>query len=171
MTFDPAKFRETMRLWATGVTVVTAKHGDLMRGITVSSFTSVTLEPPLILVCIQKHVETVPVIMDSGAFAVSMLGEGQNHISNLFAGYGDPPLAEGENYFDRVAVQYAATGSPIIGEAMGWVDCKVHQTYDGSTHHIFIGEVMAASGQPESGSLEPLLYHNRKYREFAPHDE
>lgn len=167
MTYDAHTFRETMRLWATGVTVISAKHGDTMRGITVSSFTSVTLEPPLMLVCIQKHVETVPVILESGAFSVSMLGEGQEAISNTFAGFGEP-LAEGENYFDRLNVIYAETGSPILADAMGWLDCKLHQTYDGNTHHIFIGQVVAASGHNPEGVQAPLLYHNRQYRKFAP---
>jgi len=164
MTFDPILFRHTMRLWATGVTVVTARSGELMRGTTVSSFTSVTLEPPLILVCLQKITDTAQAILESGAFAVSMLGEGQEHLSNLFAGY--VPLEPDQDRFEGIPLHVAATGSPIITEAMGWLDCKLHAAHDGSTHHIFIGQVVAASDQGE-GSPPPLLYHNREYRKLA----
>lgn len=166
MAFNADQFRATMRLWATGVTIVGARGGDgqTLRGMTASSFTSVTLDPPLILVCLQKDTETSDCILETGSFAVSMLGEGQEEISNLFAGF--VPLAEDENRFDRMQVKYATTGAPILANAMGWLDCKVYQTYDGSTHHIFIGEVVEASGQGEE-VLRPLLYYNRDYRQLG----
>ncbi|MFP4323789.1 MAG: flavin reductase family protein [Anaerolineales bacterium] len=164
MSFDPQIFRETMRLWATGVTVVGAKSGDTLRGTTVSSFTSVTLEPPLILVCLQKHVETAEAIVESGHFAVSMLGEDGAQISNIFAGYSDlPPDAD---RFSAVPLIFAASGSPIIEGAMGWLDCRLHEIYDGSTHHIFIGEVLQASGQSEPVQ-RPLIYYNRGYHQLG----
>jgi len=154
-----------MRMWATGVTVVAAKHGDTLRGITVSSFTSVTLEPPLVLVCIQKQTESAATILQSGAFAVSMLGEGQQEVSNLFAGF--VPIPNEANRFDGIDLIFAETGSPILAQAMGWLDCKLHATHDGSTHHIFIGEVVQASGQPEDGVRKPLLYYDREYRQLG----
>jgi flavin reductase (DIM6/NTAB) family NADH-FMN oxidoreductase RutF len=165
MPFDPAVFRHTMRLWATGVTVVGSAYNGELNGMTVSSFTSVTLEPPLVLICIQKTAETAETILQSRAFSVSMLGEGQEDISNLFAGY--VPLAEGENRFNRVKVCYAETGSPIIADAMGWLDCQLHAVQDGSTHHIFIGEVVAASDEPEH-PIAPLIYYHRNYRKIEP---
>ncbi|NJL95344.1 MAG: flavin reductase [Anaerolineae bacterium] len=164
MSFDPTRFRHTMRLWATGVTVVSAQHGPLRRGTTVSSFTSVTLEPPLVLVCLQKSTETADVIHNSGAFAVSMLGEGQEAISNRFAGYGDlPPEVD---RFSDMDVMTAETGAPILAAAMGWVDCRLHARQDASTHWIFMGQVVAASGQPEHAPY-PLIYYNREYRQIA----
>ena len=165
MTFDAQTFRQTMRLWATGVTIVAAKHDGIMRGITVSSFTSVTLDPPLILVCIQKRTEAAEAIRRSGAFAVSMLGEEQQDISNLFAGFG-PELPEGANYFDGLDVIFAESGSPILAAAMGWLDCKVHATHDGSTHDIFVGEVLEASGKSET-LKRPLLYYDTEYRQLG----
>lgn len=164
MAFDSTLLRHTMRLWATGVTVVTAQHDNQMRGMTVSSFTSVTMEPPLILICLQKQTETAQAVLDSGSFAVSMLGEEQREISNLFAGFVE--LAEDEDRFDRIEVALASTGSPIIKGAMGWIDCKVHATHDGSTHYIFVGEVVAASGESEHNQM-PLIYYNRDYRRFV----
>lgn len=165
MTFDAMTFRKTMRLWATGVTIVAASYDGIMRGITVSSFTSVTLDPPLILVCIQKHTEAADAIRESGCFAVSMLGEGQQDISNLFAGFG-PPLVEGANYFDDLNVIFAESGSPILADAMGWLDCRVHATHDGSTHDIFVGEVLEASGKSEEFK-RPLLYYDTEYRQLG----
>lgn len=166
MTYNPDKFRQTMRLWATGVTIVAAQYGAEMRGLTVSSFTSVTLEPPLVLVCVQKKTEAAQTILDAGAFSVSMLGQGHEWLSNLFAGL--TPIPEGSNRFDGIPVIYAATGSPIIADAMGWLDCKLHDTYDGSTHYIFIGQVVEASGQPPDGVIkQPLLYYNREYHKFG----
>jgi flavin reductase (DIM6/NTAB) family NADH-FMN oxidoreductase RutF len=113
MTFDATTFRQTMRLWATGVTIVAANHDGIMRGITVSSFTSVTLDPPLILVCIQKQTEAAQAIREGGYFAVSMLGEGQQDISNLFAGFG-PELPDGANYFDDLNVIFSESGHPAL---------------------------------------------------------
>lgn len=161
MPFNPTNFRHTMRLWATGVTIVTAEHAGLKRGMTVSSFTSVTLDPPLILVCLQKATETADLIYASKNFAVSMLGEHHQEISNLFAGF--VPLAEGQDRFEGIKLHYAETGSPILSDAMGWLDCKLHAVHDGSTHHIFIGEVLAASGEAEHHAM-PLIYYNREYR-------
>jgi flavin reductase (DIM6/NTAB) family NADH-FMN oxidoreductase RutF len=167
MSYDPDKLRQTMRMWATGVTIVSTQADSRRLGMTVSSFTSVTLEPPLILVCIQKHLPTAQAILESQAFAVSMLGQEHEGLSNRFAGF--TPLAEGEDRFDGVAVQIAQTGAPILQEAMGWLDCRLHSVLDGSTHHIFMGQVVEASGYPAEGQIEaPLLYYNRGYRTLAP---
>ena len=161
MALDPETLRQTMRLWATGVTVVAARHGELMRGMTVSSFTSVALEPPLILICIQKNTEATEAILKSQCFSVSILADGQEDVSNLFAGYG-PVLLEEANRFDHLKLIYAETGSPILADAMGWLDCRIQAILDGSTHHIVVGEVVQASGEPETMQT-PLLYFNRDY--------
>ena len=164
MSFDPTLFRYTMRLWATGVTVVsTARNGKLC-GMTVSSFSSVTLEPPLILICLQKSSATTGAIMASGFFAVSMLAEGQDAISNRFAGL-DPTVAD-DSRFEGLDVIYAQTGAPILADAMGWLDCTISQVWDGSTHHILLGKVAAASGE-EDHHPKPLLYYNREYRRLG----
>jgi flavin reductase (DIM6/NTAB) family NADH-FMN oxidoreductase RutF len=164
MAFNPDTFRKTMRLWATGVTIVTTAHEGVLRGLTVSSFTSVTLEPPLILVCLQKKTETAQLVAQSGIFAVCMLGEASAHLSDLFAGF--TPTPAGVNRFDGLPLITASTGAPIFAEAMGWLDCRVHSVLDGSTHHIFMGEVLEASGGDESAP-RPLLYYNRAYRKLA----
>lgn len=162
-TLDSQKLRQTMRLWATGVTIVTSRDGETLLGMTVSSFTSVTLEPPLILVCLQKTTITAAAILASNAFAVSMLGQGHEDVSNLFAGLTE---IDGDR-FDQVAHHFATTGSPIISGAMGWLDCQLHTIHDGSTHHIFMGEVVEASGKPDTFK-EPLIYYDREYRKIEP---
>jgi flavin reductase (DIM6/NTAB) family NADH-FMN oxidoreductase RutF len=157
---EPALMRETMRLWASGVSVVTSAYGDERSGLTVSAFNSLSLQPPMILICLHKDSHTIPLIEQSGVFAVSFLNGDQAHLSDRFA--GRTPLGEGEDRFTGVETFTAATGSPIIGGAIGWVDCKVASKHDGSTHWIYIGEVHATG--KNTLVTDPLLYFNRAYR-------
>jgi flavin reductase (DIM6/NTAB) family NADH-FMN oxidoreductase RutF len=165
MAYDSEKLRQTMRMWVTGVTVVGAKDGGRLYGMTVSSFTSVTLEPPLVLVCLQKRLETAQAVFNSRAFSVSMLGQGQEGLSSRFAGI--TPLAEGEDRFDGVALHFAEGGSPILKDSLAWLDCQVEAIHDGGTHQIVIGRVLEASGHEPGHDSDPLLYYNRAYRRFA----
>ncbi|MDX2137228.1 MAG: flavin reductase family protein [Chloroflexota bacterium] len=157
---EPALMRETMRLWASGVSVVTSAHGNERSGLTVSAFNSLSLQPPMILICLHKDSQTIPLIEQSGVFAVSFLSSTQTHLSDRFA--GRVPLGEGEDRFTGVETFTAATGAPVIAEAIGWVDCKVASKHDGSTHWIYIGEVYATGQNPVNS--DPLLYFNRAYR-------
>jgi flavin reductase (DIM6/NTAB) family NADH-FMN oxidoreductase RutF len=157
---DPQALRETMRLWASGVSVVTTAHGEQRSGLTVSAFNSLSLQPPMVLICLHKDSHSIPMIDESGVFAVSFLNSEQQIISDRFA--GRIPFAEGEDRFTGVLTHIAATGSPIISDAIAWVDCKVASKHDGSTHWIYIGEVQA-TGQ-NSLTTAPLLYFDRAYR-------
>lgn len=161
MTLDQA-MRETMRLWACGVTVVTTADGTHQAGMTASSFTSISLEPPLILVCLHKESETSKLVKETGVYAVSILGVDQAHLSSQFAGYVDLP--EGADRFHNVETFTSETGSPILKDAIAWMDCKVFGVQDGSTHWIFVGQVIATGRKPDP--VWPLVYHNRSYREF-----
>jgi flavin reductase (DIM6/NTAB) family NADH-FMN oxidoreductase RutF len=151
-----------MRLWATGVSIVTSAHEGEQSGLTVSAFNSLSLTPPMILVCIHKDSHTIPFIDQSGVFAVSFLNSDQAHLSDRFA--GRVPFAEGEDRFTGVPVFTAETGSPIIQDAIAWVDCKVAMKHDGSTHWMYIGEVVA-TGQ-NAAATAPLLYFDRQYRQM-----
>lgn len=157
---DPQALRDTMRMWASGVSVVTTAHGEVRSGLTVSAFNSLSLQPPMVLICVHKDSHSIPVIDDSGVFAVSFLNADQQGISDRFA--GRVAFAEGEDRFTGVATHIAATGAPIIAEAIAWVDCKVALKHDGSTHWIYIGEVQA-TGQ-NTLAVAPLLYFDRAYR-------
>lgn len=164
MSITPDAVKATLRLWASGVTIVTTATPDHRAGTTASSFTSVSMEPPLILVCLYHGVEITKQIEANGHFAVSILGDGQSDLSTQMAGFS--PIPEGEDRFYGFDWHIAATGSPIYSEAAGWLDCKLHTIYDGSTHKIIVGEVVA-TGRSEQDT-PPLIYFNRGYRQIKP---
>jgi flavin reductase (DIM6/NTAB) family NADH-FMN oxidoreductase RutF len=160
MSVDPETMRKTLRLWSCGVTVVTSKHGEERSGMTASSFTSIALEPPLILVCLYKDTLTSRLILASQQFAVSILGESQEAASAQFAGFAELP--EGEDRFYQMDTFTGQSGILLLSDAIAWLECNVYATYDGGTHHIFVGEVTAADRKDDP--VLPLVYHNRGYR-------
>ena len=157
MTFHPNDFKRAMSQFASGVTVVTTKHGDTPIGITASSFTSLSLDPPLVIVSLDKKLFTHNVIAESGFFAVNVLSARQLDLGMRFAGM----KPEIKDRFAGINVRTAATGSPILPNSLAWVDCKVWNMYDGGDHTIFVGEVKDLS---VSDYDMPLLYHNRLWR-------
>jgi len=157
MTFDPNEFKRAMAQFASGVTVVTTKHGDTPIGITASSFTSLSLNPPLVLVSLDKKLFTHNVIAESGVFAVNVLSARQWELGMRFAGL----KPEIKDRFAGLTTKLATTGSPIFPDSLAWVDCKVWNMYDGGDHTIFVGEVKDLS---VSDADMPLLYHNRLWR-------
>ncbi|HYO88642.1 MAG TPA: flavin reductase family protein [Candidatus Limnocylindrales bacterium] len=152
------EMRDTLRLWASGVSVVTTADGDRVAGMTVSAFNSLSIEPPLILVCLHKSATTAQLLQTTRHFAVSVLAAGQDDISDLFA--GRVPLDRKEERFIGLPTHTALTGSPILSNSLAWLDCRVHEQHDGVTHWIVVGEVLATSANPARG---PLLYYNRGY--------
>jgi flavin reductase (DIM6/NTAB) family NADH-FMN oxidoreductase RutF len=164
MTHDLTEaMRRTMRLWACGVTVVTTHLGEQRAAMTASSFTSISLEPPLILVCLHKKAETCVLINESRIFGVSILGEQHEQLSGQFAGYS--PVPEGADRFHNVETETHITGAPILKDAIAWMDCRVYGIQDGFTHWIFVGEVLATDRKDDPAW--PLVYHNRAYRHFV----
>ncbi len=157
MAIDPERLRASMRQWATGVTVVTTSSEGRRGGMTVSSFTSVSLEPPTVLVCLSKATYTHELVLESGVFAVSMLAAGQEALSNRFAGL-DPAVTD---RFEGLVTITAETGSPLLPGAAAWLDCRVQSAVDTSTHTIFVAEVVYAQ---VDANAAPLVYHNRGYR-------
>jgi len=156
MTVDPEALRAVMRHWTTGVTILSARDGTRVHGMTLNSFASVSLHPPLILVCIERVVRTHALVERSRAFALSILCEGQQWISDRFAGRH----TENINRFEGLTTHTAVTGAPILVENMGYLDCVVAAAHPVSTHTIFIAEVVAA--QVQDGS-KPLVYFDRNY--------
>jgi flavin reductase (DIM6/NTAB) family NADH-FMN oxidoreductase RutF len=159
--------RDTLRLWASGVTVVTSQHDSQRAGMTVSAFNSLSLEPPLVLVCLFKDTRLAQMVTDSRIFAISILNAEQAALSDRFA--GRVPLAEGEDRFDSVTTTTAVTGSPILTDALAWLDCRVHALHDGGTHWIVVGAVQA-TGQHYDAHPAPLIYYNRAYRQMETQD-
>lgn len=154
MPVTSAEFRDALGRFASGVTVITASHQGEQRGMTASAFVSVSLEPPLILVSVAKNAYMHQVLTETDAFAVSILGEGQLHLSNHFAGRPNPALH----------VPWEALGSqPVIGGALVQLACTRHATHDGGDHTLFVGEVQAT----RVADTPPLAYFQGRYHSVA----
>lgn len=150
-----------MRSWATGVTVVATELDSVRHGMTVSSFTSVSLEPPLVLISLERGTQTHRLLEKSGVFAVTVLSEGQQAISDRFAGR----IADGEERFAGLETFNIVSGAPFISGGLAYFDCQVVATYLAGTHTVFIGEVLAVQNGDET--VAPLLYHDRDYHQIC----
>ena len=162
MAIGPQLFRDVMKLWATGVSVVVNPAGTGLQAITVSSFTSVSLTPPLILVCIESESRSHEGIVRAGCFSVNVLGDAHAAISDMAAGRRGP---DGHT-LPGVAHRVATTGAPILDDAMAWVDCRLAARHDGGDHSIFVGLVEAAGA---TGGA-PLLWYDRDYARLVRPD-
>jgi flavin reductase (DIM6/NTAB) family NADH-FMN oxidoreductase RutF len=149
--------RNMRGLFASGVTVVTTMHEGQLRGVTVSAFSSVSLSPPLVLICIANESESHEWIAESSVFAVNILSDEQEFLSERFAARA--PLVNAR--FDGVPYHTAITGSPIIDGSVAWYDCRVEAMHDGGDHTIFIGRVEAIGFGAETKS--PLVYFANRY--------
>ncbi len=159
MAIEAALFRSTLAQWASGVTVVTVNHEGEYHGMTASSFSSVSLTPPLILVCVAKKAHTHDALLAAGAFGVNILGESQTDFGKRFAGL----LPEITDRFADLDYTLGETGSPLLPGVLAWMDCRVHQVVDSGDHTVVIGEILAAHVSPG----EPLLYFNRRWGQFV----
>ena len=160
MPIHPSTFKDVMSQFASGVTVITTCCDGEMHGMTASSFCSVSLDPPLVLVCVARQVRSHPLIEKSGAFAVNILGQDQLDWGKRFAGM----IPDIEDRFAGIEVKTARTDCPILPGTLGWIDCELRQAYDGGDHTIFVGEAVAGGAATKD---EPLLYYNRAWRELA----
>ena len=133
------ELRTAMRVWASGVTVVTAAHEGQRHGMTVNSFTSVSLEPAMIAVSLQTGSRTHELVLQSRAFGLTILSAQQEKISDLFAG-----RMEVSDRFADLQIETLVTGSPLIAGGLAWLDCRVAQTFDAGTNTLVIAEVAAA---------------------------
>jgi flavin reductase (DIM6/NTAB) family NADH-FMN oxidoreductase RutF len=152
------EFLGALRQWASGVTVVTSRSGDVVHGMTVSAFASVSLDPPMVLVCADKASNTHGLIAEAGVFAVHVLARDQEKLSNLFASKKDE-----QRRFEGVEWTTAVTGAPILPGAVAVLDCRVVAAHDAGDHVIYVGDVAAA--RTDGG--DPLLYHGGGYRSLA----
>jgi len=160
MAIDVAGFRQVMSQFPTGVTIVTTRVGERLHGSTANAFTSVSLEPLLVLVCLDKKGDTHGLVEQSGIFAVNILGEDQEHLSRLFATKG-----EGHDHSLRgVPYRYGVTGAPIIEGALAYLDCVVAHRFPGGDHTIFVGEVRDGAILREA---PPLVFFRGRYARLA----
>jgi flavin reductase (DIM6/NTAB) family NADH-FMN oxidoreductase RutF len=160
MTHDPQSLRLAMRKWATGVTIVTAEYEGRRHGMTVSSFTSVSLDPPLILVSLGNGTLTGELIRSTGYFGVTILAEGQQELSDSFAGR----IPEPEDRFDGREIETLESGVPFLKGGLVYLDCRVVQIIPAGTTMLYLGEVTALW---EGTDGKPLIYYNREYQLLA----
>jgi flavin reductase (DIM6/NTAB) family NADH-FMN oxidoreductase RutF len=149
-------FKEVMSRFATGVTVVTTYAGDSIHGMTATAFSGVSLDPPLVLVCIDHNQTTHHLVECSGVFAVNLLRFEQKELAERFAGM----VRDVTDRFAGVEIRTAVTGSPILTDSLAWMDCRVWAAYAGGDHTIFVGEIVAGAVFDAS---EPLLYYQRNW--------
>lgn len=162
MPVDHQSFKDVLANWVSGVTIVTTIHEGNWKGTTVSSFSSVSLEPPLVMICLGNQLYTRKLVYEAGVFAVNLLGSNMIEEGKLFAGI----YPEIEDRFAGKNILTAETGSPLFDDALGWVDCKTYQVHAAGDHTIFIGEVLAVS--TKKGEKSPLSYFNRQWGSFNP---
>jgi flavin reductase len=156
---DASAFRKAMGSFPTGVTVVTVACGDgTMYGVTVNSFSSVSLDPMLVLVCLNETSRAVGLIERAGAFGVNVLSAGQQDVSSWFA---DRHRPAGSVMFDGVPLEPGVTGCPFLAGAAASFDCRLRQSYSAGDHRIVLGEVVALVHRPQ---LEPLIFHAGAYK-------
>jgi flavin reductase (DIM6/NTAB) family NADH-FMN oxidoreductase RutF len=161
-TVDVSAFRKAMGSFPTGVTVVTVASGDgSMHGVTVNSFSSVSLDPMLVLVCLNETSRAMGLIERAGAFGVNVLSAGQRDISSRFANRHRPA---GSAMFDGVPLEPGVTGCPILAGAAASFDCWLRQSYRAGDHLIVLGEVVALVHRPR---LEPLIFHAGTYKSLG----
>lgn len=157
---SPDALREAMRAWSSGVTIVTAVHNAEAHGMTVSSFTSISLKPPQVVVSIQTDSRTHTLVWKSRAFAVTILSADQEELSNRFAGL----VPDGEDRLAGVDTETLITGAPLVKGGLSWFDCRVTQTIPVGTNTLFLAEVVAAKSH---GNGLPLVYYDRGYRRIG----
>jgi flavin reductase (DIM6/NTAB) family NADH-FMN oxidoreductase RutF len=157
MPVDPKDLRLAMRRWITGVTVVSAAAREVRHGMTVSSFTSVSLDPPLVLVSLDRESSTHRLVEQVGRFGVSILSQDQREISDRFAGciYMDTDRFTGLDTYTLV------TGAPLLAHSLAAFDCQVVYSYEAGMQTLFIGEVLALKTGADGF---PLIYFNQDYR-------
>jgi 3-hydroxy-9,10-secoandrosta-1,3,5(10)-triene-9,17-dione monooxygenase reductase component len=146
-------FRTVLGRFVTGVTIVTSMQDGRPVGVAANSFTSVSLDPPLVLFCVARTSTTWPAIEASGRFAVNILGEHQEETSRLFA-------TRGVDRFASVEWHLSARGLPVLAQCLGYLDCETWAVYDGGDHLIAVGRVLDLAVMHDAG---PLLFFQGRY--------
>lgn len=158
LPIDPAEFRRVLGHFASGVTVVTARDEDGPTGFACQSFSSLSLDPPLVSFMVARTSTTWPRIARAGSFCVNILGAEQVALCRAFA-------VSGADKFAGVPYEEApATGSPLLDSVPAWIDCRVHTVHTGGDHLIVVGRVEALGAAEET---EPLLFHRGVFGRFS----
>lgn len=162
---DVATFRRVVGHFASGVTVVTTVAGPLGRrtdhAMTASAFTSLSLEPLLVLVCVDTEARFRDAVLESGTWGVSILGLAHRRAAEWFAMKGRPLIGQ----LDLYPHHRGSTGAALLDGAVAWLECRTHAVHDGGDHDIVVGAVISALEGDRDG--EPLLYHRGRYGRLA----
>ncbi|MDP8944212.1 MAG: flavin reductase family protein [Actinomycetota bacterium] len=148
-------------MFATGVTVVTTRNLDVCYGMTANAFSSVSLEPPLVLVCVNRDGDGRRQIGRNGRFAVNILSDDQEQLSRYFA---SPERPRGREAFRDVPHYLSESGSPILEGVAGYLDCRLAASHAAGDHMIFVGEVTELEFAPDAS---PLVFYRGDYRRIA----
>lgn len=157
MAIDPRELRNAMGLFATGVTVITTKDATGKPfGLTANAFSSLSLDPPLLLVCVDKKVDCYTCFDESKVFVVNFLAREQEELSTRFA-------TKGIEKFEGVSCTLGSLGVPLLDGALAHFECKVAAGYEGGDHTIYTGEIQTMA----TADVKPLLFYQGKYRGLA----
>jgi flavin reductase (DIM6/NTAB) family NADH-FMN oxidoreductase RutF len=160
MPITDDEFRRTLGQWASGVTVITTVRPGGIHGMTASAFCSVSLHPPLVLVCVDHRNRTHTYLETSRVFCAHILAEGQEELSQRCAGR----LGDDGKALRDVSYRTGGTGAPILDGCLAWLDCRIIHAHDGGDHTIFVGQI-EGSGTDER--VRPLLFWRGRYRRLA----
>ena len=155
------RLRTLMGHFATGVTVVAARHGPLLAGMTANAIATISIDPPILMASIARKAETHVAIIGSHAFAASVLADDQQDLAECFA---QPTTAQKLTRFCDAAWHEAETGSPILEGALAYFDCRLTDRHPGGDHTIFLGEIVAAGYRTDA---TPLLWYGSRYHRLA----
>lgn len=161
------QFRRAAGFLAGGITVVTTRLGDVDHAMTANSFTTVSLDPLLVLVCAERETRFLDAVLQAGDWAVSVLDAASQEAAVWFATKGRPLAGQ----LDRVAyTRGPATGAALLDTALSVFECRTSATYDGGDHVIVVGEVLAADipDQQRAGTVGPLVYYRGQYTSLQP---
>lgn len=158
MSVDQLEFRRVMGHFATGVTVVTTHDGDgKLSGLTANAVASVSLEPPMILVCVDKTSDSYPMFGASNCFAVNILSNEQETLSRRFA-------KSGGDKFTGIGFRLGVTGAPLLSDTIAHLECTIRHAFDAGDHTIYVGEAVDVGVSSEE---DPLLYFRGGYRNLS----
>ena len=160
MSIDGKEFRTALGRFATGVTVVTAKTPTEARGMTANAFSSLSLDPPLVLVCYDNKASSLKLVQEAKKFAINFLAEEQKSTSDWFAGKG----RDAEDQFADIPHEIGENGSPVLTGNVGVLECDLHEELPGGDHTIVVGRVTRVVLEEEVRA--PLLFYGSAYRKM-----
>lgn len=164
MSVDPLEFRSIIGHLATGVTVITTAADGQLQGMTANAVASLSLDPVMVLVCVDRTTHTHGLLEKSGAFTVNILGEHQEDVSRLFAKKDAPQ----KGMLRGCGFRLGATGSPILEDCLAFLECRVADVLTGGDHSIFLGQVV---NEGVVSDTNPLLFFRGQYGALAGHGQ